>query len=125
MNRDYGVLILVQQGGPEREFGLSKAKIGLGRGLANDIVLADPRVSREHARIECGPQGCTVIDLDSANSTQLNGRRIDRAGLTPGDVLSLGDCRLRYQATAPAEDLGLTRLDSEADLALKIGRAHV
>jgi pSer/pThr/pTyr-binding forkhead associated (FHA) protein len=120
MDQNYGRLILLQQGGPEREFGLSKASISLGRGLANDIVLADLHVSREHARIDCGPLGCTVIDLGSANSTQLNGQQVRRASLKPGDIIGLGDCRLRYQASSLVEDMELTRLDSEADLELSL-----
>jgi pSer/pThr/pTyr-binding forkhead associated (FHA) protein len=122
METNYGKLILEQDGGPEREFSLSKSSIGLGRGLTNDIVLADLRVSREHARLECNPHGCSIVDLGSANKTHLNGKAVERSRLQPGDLISLGSSRLRYETSAPAEDLGLTRLDSEADVELTLDR---
>ena len=122
MEQNYGKLILLQDGGPEREFSLSKSDISLGRGLTNDIVLADLRVSREHARLACGPDGCSILDLGSANKTHLNGTPVARSRLQPGDVISLGSSRLRYEVSAPADDLGLTRLDSEADIELTLDR---
>jgi pSer/pThr/pTyr-binding forkhead associated (FHA) protein len=117
MEQNYGKLVLVQDDVAEREFGLSKASIILGRALSNDIVLGDSRASREHARLECGPQGCEIVDLRSSNGTRLNGKPVQRAFLQPGDVLSLGSSQLRYEVQPTSDDLGLTRLDSEQDLA--------
>jgi pSer/pThr/pTyr-binding forkhead associated (FHA) protein len=122
MENNYGKLTLLKDGGPEREFSLSKASISLGRGLANDIILADLRVSREHARVECDASGCSIVDLRSVNSTHLNGHPVERSKLKPGDVISLGSSRLRYQNSAPIDDLELTRLDSEADVELTLNR---
>ncbi len=117
MQHSFGKLVLIQQDGPEREFGLGKASITLGRALSNDIVLGDSRASREHARLECTAEGCHILDLGSANGTRLNGAPIQRATLRPGDVLGLGSSQLRYEAEPTLDDLELTRLDSEADLA--------
>jgi pSer/pThr/pTyr-binding forkhead associated (FHA) protein len=122
MEQGHGKLVLLQQEGPEREFGLSKASITLGRALSNDIVLSDSRASREHARLECGPRGCEIVDLGSSNGTRLNGSPVQRAALKPGDVVGLGSSQLRYEAEPTSDDLGLTRLDSEADVALSMER---
>ncbi|HSJ54227.1 MAG TPA: FHA domain-containing protein, partial [Anaerolineae bacterium] len=122
MEQGYGKLVLVEQEGPEREFGLSKASVSLGRALSNDIVLGDARASREHARLECSPQGCEIVDLGSSNGTRVNGKPVQRAALRPGDVVTLGSSQLRYETEPTADDVELTRLDSEADLMLSMER---
>ena len=61
-------------------------------------VLAAPRVRR-------GQLGSTLVvrDAGSANGIYVNGRRVDRAVLAPGDTVRLGDVKLRVLA-----DLGAT-----------------
>ncbi len=73
MNNYHGKLILLNEDGPEQEYELSKASVTLGRAMTNDIILNDNRISRSHARLECGPQGCELVDLGSSNGTWLNG----------------------------------------------------
>ena len=116
MDTRYGKLILLDPNGPEQEFILAKATVSLGRATTNDITLNDVRVSRNHARLECRPQGITLIDLDSSNGTRLNGTQIDRATLVPGDTLSLGSQQLKYLVEDPLEDLGQTKIDTQAQL---------
>jgi pSer/pThr/pTyr-binding forkhead associated (FHA) protein len=116
MSSRYGRLVMLNPGGPEQEFELAKATISLGRATTNDIVLADVRVSRSHARLECGARGVVLIDHGSSNGTQVNGRDVGRVTLVPGDTISLGSKSLRYQVDAPSEDVGLTVIDSETEL---------
>jgi pSer/pThr/pTyr-binding forkhead associated (FHA) protein len=114
MGTTYGKIILLNPNGPEQEFELAKANISLGRAITNDIILNDGRVSRNHARLESGTQGLTLVDLNSSNGTRVNGKRIERATLVPGDTISLGSQQLRYEVADPSEDLGLTQIDSPA-----------
>jgi pSer/pThr/pTyr-binding forkhead associated (FHA) protein len=88
---------------------LAKASITAGRASTADIVLRDPNASRSHTRFDCTPDGCFAIDLGSANGTRLNGSRIDRARLNPGDVIQIADCRLVFEAGGDAGDLEDTR----------------
>jgi pSer/pThr/pTyr-binding forkhead associated (FHA) protein len=112
-----GKLVAQFPEGEKKEFVLSKGEVSIGRASTCDIVLRDPKISRAHTRIESGPQGSYVVDLGSANGTKLNGKRVQRALLHPGDVLVAGDCTLRYEAAQEeVDDLDLTRIDSEADL---------
>lgn len=118
----FGKLVLEQPGTPEQEFELSKASISLGRALTNDIVLNDGRVSRSHVRIECSSAGCTLVDLGSANGTRVNGMRVQTAALQMGDVIGVGGAQIRYEAATPYQDIGMTMIDSEAELDLTLER---
>lgn len=112
----YGKLVLVLPEGDEQTFELAKAEVILGRGAENDIVLADGRVSRAHARLECGPGGCYLVDLGSANGSFLNGGRVERARLSSGDVLRIGSASLRYEADLGEALPDVTMIDNIADL---------
>jgi pSer/pThr/pTyr-binding forkhead associated (FHA) protein len=122
MDENFGQLVLEHGGKAERAFDLNRTSISLGRDLSNDVVLGDVRVSRSHARLECGPAGCEIVDLGSSNGTQLNGIAVQRARLSPGDTISLGSSQLRYRTATPMDDPGATRLDTAGDVALTLER---
>jgi FHA domain-containing protein len=63
----------------------------LGRHHACDVVLADISVSRRHARLSFRDGNWVLRDLDSTNGTTVNGERVVRCRLLPGDELMLGD----------------------------------
>lgn len=70
----------------------------IGRDVNNDLVLADPHVSAEHAILTFRARTWFVEDLGSTNGTFLNGRRVDGiAELLPGDELRAGGVRLRLE----------------------------
>lgn len=113
----FGKLILTQPSGHEKEFALTDSTITLGRGSTNEIVLRDPKVSRQHARIECSEASCTLIDLGAANGTRVNGARVERATLKPGDLIALGDSTLRFEIASPLTDAPqIEQINSPADL---------
>ncbi len=62
----------------------------LGRLPGQDLVLSDPLVSRRHAVIVQENGDYFVIDQSSTHGTFLNGSRVERAALLPGDELHLG-----------------------------------
>jgi hypothetical protein len=67
----------------------------IGRSLSCDVMLVDPTVSGRHARLICR-DGCWVLqDLSSTNGSYLNGRRVGRCEIRPGDRLILGQTLLR------------------------------
>lgn len=79
-----------------------------------DVVLDDPKVSRMHARVRYNGRRVGVEDPGSTNGVLVNGERIERpTELHDGDVLTLGDARLRLelavQATAVAPVPGTPR----------------
>ena len=113
--------IVVRTAGGREEYALASAAVTLGRSTCNDVVIPDPRASRAHARLECDETGCVLVDLGSANGTQVNGARVERTSLADGDTIAIGDTVLRFEA-APAEPPpdepppDVTRLDSASDV---------
>jgi len=86
-------------------------QLRLGRDLATDLPLTHPTVSKLHARIAVDATGqATVFDLKSTNGTAVNGRRIRRAPLRPGDHLELGDVPLRLDLLSQDELNHLSRV---------------
>ncbi|MCB0207835.1 MAG: FHA domain-containing protein [Anaerolineae bacterium] len=100
MMANYGRLVLISPDGTEHDIPLITSELTLGRDESNDIVLADPKVSRLHARVECGDQGCVLIDEGSANGTFVEGEIIERVTLHPGSLINLGNSTLRFEPPA-------------------------
>jgi Protein of unknown function (DUF3662)/FHA domain len=80
---------------------LDRDVASLGRGLDNDVVVEDPRVSRHHARLQRGPRGWELADLASTNGTFINGKQIRQRVISSGDTISLGGLELRFYMDAP------------------------
>lgn len=76
-----------------QEFQLGRGHASIGRDAANDIVLADPLVSKRHARIEVGTH-IEVVDLNSANGVVVDGGLVSRLRVVPGAPFTLGDSTL-------------------------------
>lgn len=110
----------------------------LGRSSKNDIVLADPLLSRHHCRAYFSPQGdLWLADLGSANQTIVNGVTIQDTRLHVGDRITLGDTVIRVVndtlhpapgefepvgTGAPVVDLGLSD-DAPEATSRKLNRA--
>jgi len=74
-----------------------EGEVGLGRSSDNQVVLTDPGLSRRHARILARPEGWLLEDLGSADGTKVNGRRVRRRWLAPGDRLAFGPEELVFR----------------------------
>lgn len=65
--------------------------VRIGRGPDNDLVVDDLIVSRNHAELQARPDGTyEIVDLGSHNGTFLNGQPVERALITPGDIVGIG-----------------------------------
>lgn len=84
----------------------------IGRDTANDICIADPLVSKFHAKLLVANQSVTVIDLGSVNRTRLNGQVVTQAAVRYGDELQFArvKCRLvlAENPVAVAESQGIS-----------------
>jgi hypothetical protein len=87
---------------PGEAFELDRSPLTVGRGIGNDVPLADDEFSStRHARIEPRRDGVYVEDMGSTNGTFVNGIRLARERrLTPGDVVRIGETDLRFEQPA-------------------------
>lgn len=67
----------------------------IGRAPRADFIVEAGLVSRLHCRLTALPSGeLEVQDLESTNGTFVNGHRVTRATLRPGDKLGVGRMEL-------------------------------
>ncbi|MEO8053562.1 MAG: FHA domain-containing protein [Acidobacteriota bacterium] len=90
-------LSLLEGDTPVKEFLLKPGVSVIGRLAQSDIQLPSPDVSRRHAQIIVGPDGCFVADLGSENGVKVNGRLVESHRLEDGDVVELGKQRLVFR----------------------------
>ncbi|MGH7631485.1 MAG: adenylate/guanylate cyclase domain-containing protein [Gemmatimonadales bacterium] len=76
----------------------------LGRGVASDIAIYDPTISRRHAELTVAADGVHVKDLGSSNGTCINGRRVTAGRLAPNDSVTFGKLVYQLQAVRGPED---------------------
>jgi pSer/pThr/pTyr-binding forkhead associated (FHA) protein len=76
---------------PYDTYNITQAETFIGRDPEKcQIVLQDPEVSSVHAVIKKNNITCTLEDLQSANGTLLNGKRINSKEVTNGDEFVIG-----------------------------------
>ncbi len=92
-------ILLLQTPNGAHPIPLESTLLTLGRGLNNDVILEDTRVSRHHAQLRYKTRRFWVTDLNSTNGTYINGERVSEADLRNGDVLSLGGLELTFRET--------------------------
>ena len=72
--------------------------LNIGRAENNDIVIASPIVSAEHAIVSFVKGNYIITDLDSTNGTFLNDKKISGSAIVkPGDEISIGPARFVAQ----------------------------
>ena len=92
--------------GPDAPLLFEQQRITIGRAPSNDVVLHDPKVSKQHAVIELAATGHHVVrDRESRNATFVDGDRIGPSSptlLTPEVELRMGDTLIEYVPLVPA-----------------------
>ena len=102
------ILEVTHADGSRTRHWLNGQMLTIGRGLANDVVLDDPYVDGNHARVVLDEQGIArVEDLGSVNGLVVSGQRlVGPAVVRSGEVLRLGRTNIRFrdpnEAVSPA-----------------------
>lgn len=92
-------LVMITPPAPGAEFALTGDRIRIGRAEDLDVWVNHRSISREHAEIQKEPDGgLRLIDLGSANGVRVNGKDVQNALLSAGDVIELGQVRFRFVA---------------------------
>lgn len=82
-------------------FPLTVPVVNIGRKLDNQLIIDDPRVSRNHAQLRAIKGRFVVFDLNSTGGTFVNGQRTSQSVLYPGDVISLAGVALIFGQDNP------------------------
>ena len=82
-------------------FPLRNGLTNIGRKLDNNIVIQDPRVSRNHAQIRIMDDQFILLDLNSTGGTKVNGSKISKSVLYSGDSISLAGVELKFVQDTP------------------------
>jgi sigma-B regulation protein RsbU (phosphoserine phosphatase) len=85
----FPILVFVQ-GNDQRTINLDHSPFSVGRKIDKDLVIADPRVSRDHALIVSENGQFCVVDQSSKHGTFVNGERVQRKTLERNDRLEFG-----------------------------------
>lgn len=82
-----------------KQLGLStSSRSRIGRdATACDLVLDDPAISGQHARIQFERGQFVIYDLASSNGTWVNKRRVQRQPLIDNDEIRVGDTQLVFK----------------------------
>jgi len=78
------------QGNDQRSITLDHTPFTVGRKVDKDLVVPDPRVSRDHALILSEDGEFYVVDQGSKHGTFVNGERVQRQKLQRNDRLEFG-----------------------------------
>lgn len=85
------VLEIIQGPDSGRTFPLEGNEVHMGRQAQCEIVLRDLEISRRHLKVSQSGDDWIVDDLGSTNGTWLNGQRIAKQRISPGDRVEIGE----------------------------------
>ncbi len=114
---------LVVTTGPDlgKELISDKERLRVGSHSSNDLMLTEDRTaSRHHFEVQYTERGYLVIDLDSTNGTWLDGKRVERAYLSPGSQVRAGQTTVTF---APIDEELTVEPDHDGSLCGMVGHS--
>lgn len=69
----------------------------IGSVAGNTIILSDPAVSRKHVGIRQVNGEFEFADLGSTNGVYVNGHKMPKKTLVPGDILRVGNTEMVFR----------------------------
>jgi len=98
----FPTLVFVQ-GTEQHVINLDHSPFSIGRKVDKDLVIADPRVSRDHAVIVSENGEFALVDQGSKHGTFVNGERVQRKTLERNDRLEFGVREVAYVIFNPQQ----------------------
>ena len=114
--------------GPDKgaQFQLVAGEITIGRGENNDVILHDPRCSREHAVVKISTQAVLIEDRGSSTGVIVDGQKSSRAFLSNGSKIVIGSTTflfkkiVDYKPAAPRDPYTPSKSSSKSSDSKKI-----
>lgn len=92
--------LIFNEEGKEKIFTMKAEEITIGRSSSNNLILSDPTVSRNHAKVVFAEGEYIILDLGSKNGTQVNDIRINKITLKDNDRIRIGNTTLVFRTEA-------------------------
>jgi sigma-B regulation protein RsbU (phosphoserine phosphatase) len=93
--------LIYVQGNEQRSIVMNRTPFSVGRKVDKDLVIPDPRVSRDHALIVAENGYLFVVDQGSKHGTYVNGERVQRQKLQRNDRVEFGVRDVAYVIFSP------------------------
>ncbi len=93
--------LIYVQGNEQRSIVMNRTPFSVGRKVDKDLVIPDPRVSRDHALIVAENGTFFVVDQGSKHGTYVNGERVQRQKLQRNDRVEFGVRDVAYVIFSP------------------------
>jgi DNA-binding NtrC family response regulator len=114
-------LVVVEGPDSGKELVSEKEWLKVGSHASNDLILSeDPTISRQHFEIRSTERGYLLSDLNSTNGTFIDGRRVEKAYLTPNSKVIVGSTTLAF---APFDEQVKVEPDSDGKLGGMVGKS--
>lgn len=84
--------------GEAKRHAVTAKGVKIGSARHNDIVLQDDSVSADHGSLSLQNGEWVIADTHSVNGLRVNGTYYHQATLTAGDVIHMGEVRMRFLA---------------------------
>ena len=94
-------LVLTRDGDTLGEYVFKDKKLLLGRSDFADVIVDDDYVSKIHAVLLLFTDALVFLDLNSANGTTVNSVKVKKTILKDGDIISLGNHRIKIENAPP------------------------
>jgi ABC transport system ATP-binding/permease protein len=92
-------LVVIVGPNPGAEFSLDKDRVVIGRAEDADVSINHNSVSRTHCEVHKLSEGrYEIVDRESQNGVRVNARDAVRGIIEAGDVIELGDVKLKFVA---------------------------
>lgn len=96
-------LFIFMEGESKKEYPLYREHINIGRAEESEVVIDHGSISRFHAKIIASGGSYTLVDLDSANGTLVNGIPITKVELKNWDEIYFGSVRAKFACKSQPE----------------------
>ncbi len=98
MKKDAPLLRITESDGRNYDHLLTDEDVTIGRSDDNVLIFFDPKVSRNHAKIEQRGKNYVISDLGSFNGTMVNKEFITSVELKNGDEIKIGGASLVFHS---------------------------
>lgn len=97
-------LLVSRDGKTVQDYAFKEKKVLLGRSDFVDVIINDDFVSKVHAVFLLYSDALVLLDLNSANGTTVNSETVRKTILKSGDIISLGNHRIKVENAPPVSE---------------------